>query len=667
MKLKTSLFKKGLIISDIKRFWWVSVLYALALFFVMPFNHYITIINNLNSNSSIDSTNRVKEHIANELAFSGGGSQVILLVVPVVIAALVFRFMQKNRQASLYHSLPLTRATLYFSNITSSVILFTIPVLFNTIIMLALNIFSSLSEFYTVPLIFAWLGYTMLFGIMFIAMSAFVGMFTGNSITQLAFVYILNFLPTYLSEFIRVNLRGLLYGFDTYSNYNLYDGMPMIRLFNMRSSKFLAVTIIVYIVVTIALLIGGLYAFKLRRPETAGDIITFKPVKPIFIYGFVVCVTLFGGAYFLELKNNSLSFLVLGYFLSSLIAYIVVQMLTNKSFKILHTYKGYLGFALVLAIFTIGVHFDVIGYINKIPDTSDVKEVYMSSDSYWIQHKDDVNFDKNRYYYTDTMIYKDPENIENITKLHKYLLDNRTNNGNQKYLVYQLNNGKKIVRKYSIDTLSQASVLSPIYESNEYKQNRFPILYQEAENIKYIEINDRRAGKNYPYIVSDKAQLDNFKVAIRKDIQALTYKDLAVLDNQEIVTINIVDTKEKNITYMLRSSYTNTFDWLKKEGIYDQIIVKSDDIESITIEYYNHNYSTEEPTKIPNSVEITDKAIIKELLVLSYNANFEGISGYSVILMGKGNQHYYNFSISFDDNISPALKSYLKKINPSIN
>ncbi len=667
MKLKTSLFKKGLIISDIKRFWWVSALYALALFFAMPFNHYMQHINNHNNPKWFI------DFIERELVFNGGSSQIFLLVVPIAIGALVFRYMQKSRSASLYHSLPLTRAVLYFNSLLSAIILFTIPVFLNTIIMLLMNCFSSLSAFYSVALIFIWLGYSMLFGIMFIAMSVFVGMFTGNSIAQLAFVYILNLLPTYLSEFVKINLKGILYGFDTYSNRNFYNDMPMFRLFNMDAYESSPVVItIVYIAVTIALLIGGLYAFKIRRPETAGDIITFRPIRPVFIYGFVSCATLFGGAYFLGIGNNSISFAIFGYFISSLISYVVVQMITNKSFKVLHTYKGYLGFALVLVIMTLCIRFDVIGYVNKIPDPSEVQETYIGYDIRWFENKDDPYFNKDHYDNSDTQLYKDSKNIENVTKLHKYVLDNRSKNGNNQYIAYKLKNGKRIIRKYSIDTINHASVLAPIYESDEYKENRFPILYQEAEDIKYIEINDRRTAKN-PVIVSDKSQLESFKTAIRKDIQKLAYQDL-ISYPQEIITITIIDTKDKNITYALRSDYTNTLDWLKKEGIYEQIIVKPENIESITLQslnYKDYKYNsygkTETIQSSPESVEITDKAIIKEILELSIDEAYkDNASNYMVILKGSSNQHYFDFSMSFDDKISKELQSYLDKIKPLV-
>jgi len=661
MKLKTSLFKKGLLISDFKRFWWVSALYALALFFGVPFNHYIQ-----KFNSSTDNIEWVKNTIVNDLSFSGGANQIFLLVVPIVIGALVFRYIQKSRSASLYHSLPLTRAALYFNSIISALVLFVVPLLFTTLIMFLLNCFSSLSDIYSSMLIFTWLGYSLLFGIMFIAMSAFVGMFTGSSIAQLAFVYILNFLPIFLVQFVRMHLTELLYGFDTYSNVDFFDKMPMIMLlFNSRYNHQLTPTVvIVYIAVTIFLFLGGLYAFKLRRPETAGDIITFHPVRPIFIYGVTFCATLLGGAYFMSLGKSSFAFIIFGYFVSSLISYVIVQMIINRSFKVIHSYKGYIGFALVLVILALGVKFDVIGYVNKIPAPNEVGETYIGYNLTSWENKDNPDFNKIKYGNEETIVYKDPQNIENVTKLHKLVLDKRSKSGNSQYIAYKLKNGKRIVRRYSIDTDLYASALGPIYESKEYKEGRYPILYQEVNDLKYVEINDDRAGKK-PFIASDKAKLEAFKVAIRKDIENLSYKEL-VSDYQRVLFINIVDTKDKSITYELRSNYTNTLDWLKKEGIYEQIVLKPENLSSVLLENYSPMESIQtdkSPTSEPKSIEITDKAIIQEILDLSIDASYSGKAiNYNVSFIQGGNRHMFDFQMSFDDKISPELQSYVDKI-----
>ena len=666
MKLKTSLFKKGLVISNLKRFWWVSALYTIALLFAVPFAHYIQkftyIQNNQISNENLE---MLKHSIQSVLKFEGNPSQLFILVVPVIVAVLVFRFMQQGRSASLYHSLPMTRAALYLTSVLSALILFVGPLLITTIVMLLLNCFSYLSAYYTVKLIFVWLLYSLLFGIMFMSMGIFVGMFTGSSIAQLAFVYILNFLPMFLVECVRINVKGLLFGFDTYSNVNYYHKMPMSMIFRIGYEDSTTVLIIVYIFVTIALLVGGLFAFKLRKPETAGDIITFRPVKPIFIYGVVACATLLGGAYLMQIGTYSFGFAILGYFVSSLISYVVVQMIINKSFRILHTYKGYIGFALILVFLAFGIKFDVLGYVNKIPNANDVEEVYIGYDLNWWDNNSNPNFDKIYNVFGGTNIYKYPQNIQNITNLHKLILDTRSDNGNDNYIAYKLKNGKKIIRRYSIDTDRYASVLTPIYESKEYKEGRYPILYQGVNDIKYIEINDNRTSDT-PFVLSDKAKLEGLRVAIRKDIDNLSYQEL-ISNYQTALNINIVDIKDRSITYAVGSSYSNTIDWLKKEGIYEQIVIKPESIiDSVVLtSIYDEidKSDNSSPASQLKTVNITNKAIIKELLDLSiitdtYNGPFD----YSVTFTKGSNSHLYDFPMSFNAKVSPELQSYVDKI-----
>lgn len=680
MKLKTSLFKKGLIISDLKRFWWISVLYTLALLFILPLYHYVQKFNT-------NSLEFLYDTIRRDLIFQNTSSQIFLIVVPFLIGTLVFRYIQKSSSASLYHSLPLTRSVLYLNSVISALILFIAPLLFTTLIMLMLNCFSFLSAYYTTKLIFLWLLRSLLFGIMFISMTIFVSMFTGSSIAQLAFVYILNILPAFLVEFVRMNLSELLYGFDTYSNSNLNDNLPFLMIFRISrySPGYETLTptlVIVYILITLALFVGALFAFKLRRPETAGDIITFRPIKPIFIYGTTICATLLGGAYFMVLNKSSFAFIIFGYFICSLIAYVAVQMITHKSFKILHTYKGYIVFALILVIMSLGIKFDVIGYVNNIPNPSEIEESYVGYNLHWWQNRDNPNFE----YYDDnrsTFVYKDPQNIENVTKLHKLILDKRSDNGNLQYIAYKLKNGKKIIRKYSIDTDLYASGLSPIYKSKEYKDGNYPILNQKVDDLKYIEISDiRRSMNDKPFVISDKAKLESFKKAIIKDIENSSYQDLASKSVSSYSFLNISTvindkSKKKNNNtikygkpediktgYTIRSSYTNTLDWLKKEGIYDEVVVKAEDLDSIKLTNHgirnknNHGYIE------PKEVEITDKAIINELLILTmdatnrYNPNEPD---YMIEFVQQRSSNGFSFSVDFDK-VSPELQSYFDKI-----
>ncbi len=661
MKSKISFFKGGFILSDLKRFWWISALYAIALLFLLPLNHFMQRSNKI----YLINPELLKERIMKDLCFVNSPNQLLLLVFPVIIGVVVFRYIQKGRSASFYHSLPVTRASLFLNSILSCSILFITPLFVTVSAMFMLNSFSFLSGYYSAHLLINWFFNSLLFGILFLAMTVFVGMFTGNSIAQLVFVYILNVLPVFFSEFIRIHLCQLLYGFDNFSELTFYNFMPMVMLFNSSYNKYTAATKIFFIILTVLLFIGALAVFKFRKPETAGDIITFKPLNPVFIYGVTFCGTLLGGAYFGVIQGTFISFpfQVFGYFASALLSYAVVQMISNKTFRILHTWKGYAGYAAVLCALLLFIRLDVTGYVNYVPEASEVEDAYLGNNiNYWLE-RDKPYFNIKNYYSSDTAVYKDTKNLENLTKLQKLILENRSTEGYSNYLAYKLKNGKTIIRKYTLDTDLYASALGPIYESQEYMGSRFPILQQEAADLKYIEIADNRIRRN-PVVVSGKTQLDSFKDAVRKDISHLEYNELVNLP-QRVLYIDIIDNEDRAFSYEIRSSFTNTMDWLKKEGLFEKVVIKPEDVAFVILTnvrhetYYGSDKTSAENTK---NIKITDKNLIRELLNFSFDIDVNKHADYVAVFSKNGDENPYNISLSFNKKVSASLQKYIDQL-----
>jgi ABC-2 type transport system permease protein len=306
----------------------------------------------------------------------------------------------------------------------------------------------------------------------------------------------------------------------------------------------------------------------------------------------------------------------------------------------------------------LGVKFDVIGYINKVPAANDIKEVYIGYNIYWWESKDrtDLNITDDR---DESGIYTEPENIENITKLHKLILDKRSSNGSSEYIAYKLKNGEKIIRYYCIDTDQYASALTPVYESAEYKKSRFPILYQDVNNIKYVEMGDNRTQKT-PYVLSEKDKLKAFKAAISEDIKNLQYKDIS--DNFErTIYMDIVNTQNKRVSYALRSNYVKTLAWLKQQGIYDKIILQANDIQSITINKVD--FSSNKANSDPRTIEIEDKDIISELLNISIDSSRVKDNINYTVFFNQSNRGSYPANLYIDyDKVSEKLKGYLDKL-----
>ena len=657
MKSITSLFKKGIIISDLKRFWWVSALYALALFFATPMMHFMRMFT-----TSAADMEYIKLNIQDELRYLEGSSAIFLLLAPVIVGTLLFMYMQKSKSASLYHSLPVSRAVLYFNSCISAVILLVLPILFNAFVMFFLNGFTDLADIYSASIIFRWVGLQLLFGLLFLSMTIFTGIFTGNSVAQIVFVYILNFLPYFLVEFVEGNLQSLLYGFRSYSNASFMDNLPMNMLLSIQRNFSASVTVL-FIILTIALFAGGLWAFKKRKPEMAGEVIAFRWVRPIFIFGVTTCVALIGGAYFGSVFNTmTMEFTIFGLFLGSLLAYIIVQMITNKTFKVLNTYKGYLGFALVMVILLLGVRFDIFGYQNKVPAPDSVAEVYFGNNLYYWENRDNLTLAEK----DNQNVFTTQENISGITTFHKAIVQQRPkdNKYNGNYLIYKLKNGDEIRRYYEYDKSKFEEQLSPVYKSEEYLQNRYPVLKQTSEDIKYIEIRNERVEEK-DVIVSDKDMLAELQAAMSKDVLNLSYGDIISNPYDRIVTISIKDKDNKVIEYKYGSSYTNTKEWLEKNGLLEKIMLTTDEIASTKLINYNYKQSGDASQIFsePKIVQVSDKQIVEELIELSTQNNYDKPNPkYVSVQFETKNDRNYEFAVYYE-NVSADLQKLIDSIS----
>ena len=163
MTFKISLFNKALILSDFKRYWWVSALYALALIINIPFRHFMdTQRLNINLNAQW-----LQETVDRTLSLSEDGFQNILIcVVPVLLAVLIFRYLQADKASVMMHSLPVNRNSHYASRCFSGLVLLLLPALLTCFILTLLNYFTVLGSFYTMPKILMWLGLNVLFNVL---------------------------------------------------------------------------------------------------------------------------------------------------------------------------------------------------------------------------------------------------------------------------------------------------------------------------------------------------------------------------------------------------------------------------------------------------------------------------------------------------------------------
>ncbi|MCB8816734.1 DUF6449 domain-containing protein [Desulfosporosinus shakirovi] len=668
MTFKISLFNKALILSDLKRFWWVSALYTLALMAYIPFSHLMKAMG-----MEVQNITWIQDTIDRTLRFFQADVQAILIcTVPVLMAVLIFRYLQVDKSAVMLHSLPLKRSSHYASHCLAGFVLLIIPAVLNSLIMILLDYFTVLGSFYTLPKIFTWLGLNIFFCLFFYSIAVLVGMFTGSSVAQIVFTYLVQILPIGIYVMLKFSLEQLLFGFGEVP-YSLFieDSHPLFFLLNgaLPKSSHTEGYFLAYIISAATFLVLGWFVYKHRRLETAGDIIAFPAFYPVFKYGMTFCLMLVGGIYFCGVSRQSLPMLILGYVIASALGYFVAEILIHKSFKVLHLYKGYLYYALVIVLLLGGLSLDVTGFVKRVPNPEEVEKVYFGysyDEWFYFEKEKNPEFLESRYrdsrYFEDNppILLESQENIAGVIELQKHLIKERKREtGSSPYIIYTLKSGDYILRQYNINEANQsdAAFLKPIYESLEYKKLKFAVMRLVPEDIKWMSVRDDRIGKRQVNFTGTKDILELTEFLKNETIK-MSYEDMTSSRDYYIWLSVLENNKGNERNILVQSSFTSLLSWLKDKDYYDQFALHLEDIESVELEKAEDRaYSDNAATRSP--VTINERDVIEELLNMNPSTNYHSND---VSVRFNIRNHVWEKRISLEAGVSAKLKGYFAEL-----
>lgn len=295
-------------------------------------------------------------------------------------------------------------------------------------------------------------------------------------------------------------------------------------------------------------------------------------------------------------------------------------MLLEKTVRVWHAYKGYLLFNAVVILLIAGISADMTGYVKRIPALDEIESAYFgSSYTSWLSRKNKEP--ESEYFHTEGL-FTEEANIKAVTDLHRTLADNRyEERGRGEYIAYILKNGKSILRKYTVDEGAVPTLLKPLCESLEYKVDKYPVLRQEAGDIKLIEISDRRTSKK-PLILSDGKLVQSFTDIMKQELIEADYEEVA---EPEAVYVDISITDRRNFTkhYNFRRSFNALYKWLKDNGYYESALLLPEEIDHITVQTVKvtQDKGNISYTDTGGSMDLSDRAFLEELLdVYSYKS-----------------------------------------------
>ncbi|MGG7618260.1 DUF6449 domain-containing protein [Bacillus coreaensis] len=641
---------------------WVSIIYFLVLLFAIPFEILMSTTNE-----------RLMFEPANVFQFNLELQYILLVSVPVLLPLFLFHFMQSKQSSDLIHSLPVSREKIFHQYTLSGWLMVNIPVILIAMIVFVQRSVLNLQSIVEIDSIFYWLGMTILFNTIIYISTVFIGMITGISIVQGILSYIFLLLPVGLFVLSAFNLQFFMFGFpDSYhlnGKVQYLSPLTMIEAIQDISNMIL---LGIYAGISIVLYFFSLALYKKRKPESVSQAVIFPILKPILKFGMTVCCALLAAAYFGDYRELSEGWLFFGYLFGSFFGYILAEILLHKTWRVFGHLKGYLYYGGILIVIIAIFQFDLTNYENRIPEIEDIQKVHLSNGPYLYLNPEESGYSKNTFYLNEK------SNIELVHDLHKQILSNKdskkaTSEQNETaFFVYELKNGKKMVREYEINKDDYLAYYKPIHESKEYKEVNYSLFNLTMDEINMITI-ESMGYKNDRAVISEKADIKEFLSIIKEDILASTYEEMYSSKSfQSHISFSLDNSKEyygyADITAL--ATYKRLEDWLAEKELLDNAFISEEDIDyAVVLEkedleinpdgYSNHEVFTN-MNNHPNTKTFKTKDQIKELMNITEDAYLpDSQKTYVVAYIFKNQQDPYLGT--FDESNAPIFVNEMFK------
>lgn len=451
MKSRTSFFNGTVLKKDITRFapvWGLYSVFTLIAFFLLWENH-----------SSV-------ARFADSACYIMQVMGVVNFAYATICALVLFGDLFNTKLCNALHAFPLRREGWFLTHCVSGFLFCLVP---NTVA--ALLAAALLQEYFY--LAFLWLAIMLLQFLFFFGAGVFSVMCAGNRLGAAAVCGIFNLLAVLVFWLFQTFYEPLLYGIDldTEPYLNLspvvgfyqskyiitsYDTMAEATVFeNFLSADWQYLFIAAG--VGAVLLILSVLIYRKRQLEEAGNLISLKPVSPVFLIIYTLCA---GAAmyYMSDIFSGTAQYIFV--FIGFAIGFFTGRMLLEKKVNVFRG-KTFLSFGVLIAVFFCSLlltWFDPAGTTRYVPEVQEIKQVQISPNAY-------------RYYYEqNTCVLTEQADIEAIAQIHQELAETRPLGGSSDLrITYTLNNGRTVVRQYALDPDSQAGqTLKGYYSSPQY-------------------------------------------------------------------------------------------------------------------------------------------------------------------------------------------------------
>lgn len=437
MTQKNSFFNWAIAKNLLKRSWVLWLAYFAILLLVLP-------------NELRDSW----KDVPGDILLSGMDAVGLSFFACPLAVMTVFSFLYSSRGSGMMSSLPVRRESLFFTVWITGLV----PMLLADVLVMLISAVVLRSKGDIQGALLQWLAVAVLGNLIFYGIASFCAVLTGSLIILPIVYVVLNLtalvvafcLSTLLGTFVYGGVGGDFWGFsiwftppvgicfalDAAYSRGIYPDMPSLGLLG------------IYAAVGLLLSAVALLLFRRRHMESATDTVAIPALKPVFKYCMTGgCALVFASFSDITRWSDALrtgmdqAMLVLSrMIIGGLIGYFAAEMLLQKSLRVFRgKWKGYLLSCCVMAALVLGIELDMFGYERYVPDPEKVESVMLESRGP-LTH---------------------PENIEQVTALHRQIVSNKQRNENAKSrsdvsIVYTLKSGREVTRKFDLDVSEEA-------------------------------------------------------------------------------------------------------------------------------------------------------------------------------------------------------------------
>ena len=506
MKLRTSYFNIHVLKKNLTRFAPLWILYAVAEVLGLMSIHA--------DKAGI---------MADDLAQIMGPVAVFHAAYAFLVAACLFGDLFDSRLCNGLHAMPMRREGWLLTNLASGLMFALIPAAVGAVVGAVM-----LKEFAWIGLL--WQGTSLLQFVFFFGVAVFSAMCAGKRLGMAAIYGIVNFLSMLIfwvaDTIVEPLLPGVVLSDDVFTLL-----CPVVSMVGDSYVDFYYDNILggffkglaaadwhyLWACAGVGIVFMGLgwLLYRKRHLETAGDFISFRPVKVFFLLAYTLAMGAllysFMGT-FLGLHSNY-GFLAAGI----VIGWFTGWMLLERTVKILNK-RVFLGFAAFVVFFAgcIGLTIlDPLGITAYVPKSDEIENacLYLSTDFYNFTYgslEDDRDLSK-------------PEDIAQVQQLHRMMLeDPRATNGESimVYVRYEKKNGASVLREYMIPAESETvealnayfSDLRHVFDTDDWELLK--------ENMQHINVYLR--GGDQDQEITDPQQRQALFAALEADCKAGT-------------------------------------------------------------------------------------------------------------------------------------------------